>query len=72
MIELNANFMNKQKFQKEGWKCEGCGKEVETSDHVMKCKAYEHVRDGKDLTRDEDLVQFFKEVMKMRMQKNNH
>ena len=72
MIELKANFKNNQKFKKEGWKCEGCGKEVETNGHVMNCIAYEHVRDGKDLTSDEDLVQFFKEVMKMRMQRKNN
>ena len=42
---------------------------METNGHVMNCIAYEHVRDGKDLTSDEDLVKFFKEVIKIRMQR---
>ena len=35
----------------------------------MSCQAYEHVRQGKDLGSDKGLVEFFKEVLKIRMQK---
>ena len=69
MIDLKANFKNKPTNKKDGWKCEGCGTEIETNCHVLVCKAYEQVRAGKDLKCDEDLVQFFKQVMKIRMKK---
>ena len=71
MIDLKANFKNKPTFRNDGWVCEGCRKEVETSGHVMSCQAYDLVRQGKDLSDDKDLVQFFKEVMKIRMKNMN-
>ena len=43
--------------------------EVETNCHVMSCQAYEQVRQGLDLDSDTELVQFFKKVMKIRMEK---
>ena len=67
LIDLKANFKNKPAFSNDGWVGDGCKKEVETSGHVMSCQAYELVRQGKDLSCDKDLVQFFKEVMKIRM-----
>ena len=69
MVDLKANFKNKPAFKKDGWTCEGCWKEVESHGHVISCQAYEHVREGKDLDSDTDLVQFFKEVLKIRMKK---
>ena len=69
MVELKANFKNKPAFRKDGWLCEGCQREVETNCHVMSCQAYEQVRQGLDLDSDKDLVQFFKKVMKIRMEK---
>ena len=56
-------------YKKDGWKCEGCGTEIETNCHVVICKAYEQVTAGKDLKCVEDLVEFFKEVMKISMRK---
>ena len=69
MVDLKANFKNKPAFRKDGWKCEGCNKEVESNGHVMHCQAYDHVREGKDLGSDKGLVQYFKEVLKIRMKK---
>ena len=69
MVDLKANFKNKPAFRKDGWICEGCHNEVETNGHVMSCEAYEHVREGKNLDSDKDLVQFFKEILKIRMKK---
>ena len=69
MVDLKANFKNKPAYRNDGWTCEGCKKEVESNGHVMSCQAYEHVRQGKDLGSDKGLVEFFKEVLKIRMQK---
>ena len=56
MIQLKENFKNNPGYKKDGWKCEGCQCEVESNAPVMKCDAYEQLRDGKDLNCDEDLV----------------
>ena len=69
MVDLKANFKNKPAFRKYGWICEGCQKEVETNAHVMSCETYTLIREGKDLKKDKDLVDFFREVLKLRMQK---
>ena len=69
MIDLKASYKNKPTYKKDGWKCEGCGTENETNCHVVVWKAYEQVRAGKDMKCDEYLVEFFKEVMKIRMRK---
>ena len=58
------------RYKKDGWKCDGCELEVESNAHVIECVAYDHVRDGKDLNCDKDLVQYFKEVMTIRMRKS--
>ena len=69
MVDLKANFKNKPAFRKDGWICEGCHKEVETNAHVMSCGTYKLIREGKDLKKDKDLLDFFREVLKLRMQK---
>ena len=69
MIQLMANFKNNPRYKKVGWKCDGCKLEVDSNAHVIKFVAYEHVRDGKDLNCDKDLVQYIKEVMRIRMRK---
>ena len=70
MIQLMANFKNNPRYKKVGWKCDGCEMEVESNAQLIKCVAYEQVRDGKDLNCDKDLVQYYKEVMKIRMRKS--
>ena len=69
MVDLKANFKNKPAFRKDGWICEGCHNETETNGHVMCCEAYKLIREGKDLEKDRDFVEFFREVLKIRMQK---
>jgi hypothetical protein len=71
MVDLKANFKNKPAFRKVGWLCKGFRREVETNCHNMSGQAYEHVRQGLDLCSDTDLVKFFKEVMKIRMEKKS-
>ena len=69
IYHIKANYKNKTTHKKDGWSREGCGTEIETNCHVVICKAYEQVRAGKDLKCDEDPVEFFKKVMKIRMRK---
>ena len=67
MLELKANQKNNPTFRKEGWKCDGCKQEIENEKHVMECTSYDHVRVGKKLEVDKDLISYFKEVMKIKM-----
>ena len=38
----------------------------ETEQHVLHCWAYSDLREGKDLSRDEDLIRYFQDVFKRR------
>ena len=69
MVDLKANHTNKPAFRKDGWICEGCQKEVETNGHVLSCEAYKLIREGKNMETDKDLVECFREVLEIRMQK---
>ena len=70
IIDLKANFKRKPAYRSDGWKCEGCREEVEANSHVLICRAYNELRNGKDLKESEkDLVTYFKDVLKLRMMK---
>ena len=57
IIDLKANFKRKPAYRSDGWKCEGCREEVEANSHVLICRAYNELRNGKDLKESEkDLV----------------
>ena len=62
---IKMNFKNDPKFKSELYKCDLC-QELDTQEHLRVCKGYSHLRDGKDLMNDLDLVTFFKEVLIMR------
>ena len=59
------NFKNDPNYRKELYQCNFC-QELETQEHLRVCFGYAHLRDGKDLTKDMDLVTFFKEVLDLR------
>ena len=40
--------------------------EVDTQAHAMMCTAYADLRDGKDMSNDSDLVNFFRRVLERR------
>ena len=62
---IQMNFKGDPGFRANGWKCVSCG-EIDTQDHVMECNGYKSIRKGKDLTEDKDLVNYFREVIKLR------
>ena len=59
--EVKMNFQSESKFKSELWECKGCGKR-DTQSHLMSCKDYEDLRQGKDLSNDKDLVGYFKSI----------
>ena len=70
MIECKFNYKNDATFAKDLWRCDSCLKEIETQSHILHCEAYKHLRKDKDITNDEDIVEYYKQVMEVRNKLN--
>ena len=70
MVKAKMNFSSDYKNRATLWKCDSCCRSIDTQAHIKICPAYEHLREGKSLDCDKDLVQYFKEVLSIR-EKNN-
>ena len=68
---IKMNFQSDMKFTADCWVCDSCrdgqNDKRDSQNHVMICKAYESFRVGKDLSKDKDLVDFFKSVVEHRI-----
>ena len=68
MLELKENM--KGRYSRDSLSCEACSSgDVESQLHVLSCTAYDDIREGLDLSKDTDLVAYFREVMNRRMKK---
>ena len=68
MLELKDNM--KRRYGRDNLSCEACSSgEAESQSHVLRCTAYDGIRDGLDMNNDKDLVTYFREVMRIRMKK---
>ena len=47
------------------WKCKACGY-VDTQTHILHCPRFIDLREGKSLESDQDLVEYFSKVLKIR------
>ena len=47
------------------WKCTGCGY-VDSQAHILWCPAYQELREGKSLSSDIDLVEYYRKVLAIR------
>ena len=64
MVKVKENFKNMYKNRRNGLYCDSCqGKEVESQSHVLLCPAYDKFRDGLDLTKQDDLIRYYREVL---------
>ena len=72
---IRMNFTSDKRFAAELWSCPACrdrpdlvGLSVsrDTQQHVMECEAYDDLRLGKDLDSDQDLVDYFRQVIARR------
>ena len=73
---IQMNFKNDPKFKANMWTCLGCdtGSEdgtnlgcPDTQAHVLLCRGYSDLRDGKNLENDRDLVEYFAAVIRRRL-----
>ena len=62
---VKLNFVSDKKFAADLWSCWHC-QSIDSQAHVRICPAYEHLRIDKDLDNDIHLVQYFRDVIKMR------
>ena len=65
MIKCAMNQSSDNKNRAELWKCKACGY-VDTQTHILHCPRFKELREGKSLESDEDLVEYFSEVLKIR------
>ena len=68
---IKMNFQSDRLFAKDLWACVGCKKDSilgkrDTQEHVLICPAYEQLRVDKDLSKDKDLVTYFRSVLQLR------
>ena len=69
---IKMNFTSDKRYASESWLCDSCkGTNVEkpkdTQEHVLVCSAYENLRQGKNLSDDKDIVEYFRQVLNHRM-----
>ena len=58
---------NLHKNKPNGLFCDYCQKtEVESQIHVLSCTAYKKLREGLDLSKHEDMINYYREVMAYR------
>ena len=62
---VKMNFSSNPKFVKSLWTCWHCDK-IDTQSHIMHCDSYESLRVDKNLDNDQELVKYFKQVIKLR------
>ena len=68
MVEgFRGSFKNM--YRNTNLDCVGCGMEVVYQSHSMECPAYNDLRVGLDMKKDQDLVAFFRMVMERRSEK---
>ena len=72
---VRMNFQSDPKFTAALWACPGCKDSVsnevigcrDTQDHVLICPAYAAFRQGKDLSKDTELVKYFQNIIQQRL-----
>ena len=65
MLDLKENMKGRYKSNLE---CDACdSQESESQSHIMRCEGYKSLREGMDFSQDKDLVNYFSQVMKIRM-----
>ena len=64
MLEIKNNF--KGEYIKTNLECDACENSIETQDHLLFCPAYRELRKDMDINNDKDLVNYVREVMRLR------
>ena len=63
MLEVRNNFKGEHK--NASLECQGCHTSVDTQDHVLFCPSYSDLRQDLDLSKDNDLTQYYRKDMEI-------
>ena len=69
--DIKMNQQSNKTFAKQLWKCSECGN-IDTQSHVLWCPYFASLREGKSLDNDLDLINYFKQVFKIREDKETN
>ena len=64
---VQMNFKREKKFMLNGWRCVSCYG-LDSQEHLMYCEGYKSLRIGKNLESDQDLVSYFRSIIKLRLE----
>ena len=73
---VRNNFHNNKKFKAEKFQCPNClsigiAEQMDSQSHLLtsSCEANSDLREGRDFSRDQDICDFFRELVNRRMEK---
>ena len=70
MKHIKLNQMNHEPYSKVNWRCHECSS-ISSSRHIKWCPAYSHLREDLSLERDDHLIKYLQEVIKIREDADN-
>ena len=70
MLNVKFNYKHMPYNEKSLWKCDSCQTAIDTQSHIIWCPSYSKLRAGKDIKNDSDLIEYVKNVMKIREKLN--
>ena len=69
MFPCKENFPSDPINVADKWLCKACGV-VDSQSHILNCAAYEELRQGKSLSSDKDMVEYYRKVLQIRSKLN--
>ena len=63
MLKIKFNMKNDKQYSSDNWLCNSCEKCIESQSHILWCHSYAHLREGKNLSSDNDLTNYISQVM---------
>mgnify|MGYP003315761953 CR=1 FL=1 len=66
MLNFKFNYKSDYENFSSLWKCDSCLSAIETQNHILWCPSYAELREGKDIMKDEDVIDYFQKVIKIR------
>ena len=62
---VQMNFKGDPSFAKNHWKWLHC-LTPDTQEHILRCPCYQHLRTGKGMNSDKELVDYFRKIINLR------
>ena len=67
MFDVKLNYKSDPRHSEKLWQCDSCQNgQIESQDHILYCAAYAGLRANKDINNDKDLINYIRDVLKIR------